>query len=360
VGVMAQPQVTVTVQESAGGCDLVTDCDNDIICVDIVMSVDIPKTLDSYNIWVEYDGTVISREAFGVNNNTPVGDNSCVIANGSQDTDLEGPSFNPDHWRVSGVPGMGFPMVANTPYIVHTICFIILQPAMLNGQQICVGGNVSSLLTTVTFSDASSDTDVPETCMTLGSDFASCTLLPIDLLDFSATRKGSTSVLDWTTTNEINNQGFEVQRSTDLRHFEKIGWVDAKIQLHDIFAYQFIDLNPKHGVNYYRLKQIDFDGRFDYSPIRHVTFEGKHFAVRVTPNPATDFLSVGIQSDALTSKIQLIDVTGNVVKMEKVNGRDSIVRLPLDDLMPGMYTLVVDSGTEKYIEQVVIIDSGLK
>jgi uncharacterized repeat protein (TIGR01451 family) len=177
LGVSAQPQVTLTVQESAGGCDLETDCANDIICVDIVMSVNQAKTLDSYNIWVEYDGSIISREAFGVNNNTPTGDNSCVIANGVQDTDLEGPPFNPDHWRVSGVPGMGFPMMANTPYIVHTICFVILQPNLLEGQPICVGGNVATLLTTVTFTDSSSDTDVPESCMILNNSFSSCTIL---------------------------------------------------------------------------------------------------------------------------------------------------------------------------------------
>lgn len=357
IGVSAQPQVTVTVQESVGGCDLVTDCDNDIICVDIVMSVDIPKTLDSYNIWVEYDGTVISREAFMVNNNTPVGDNSCVIANGSQDTDLEGPSFNPDHWRVSGVPGMGFQMAANTPYIVHTICFMILQPAILNGQQICVGGNVSSLLTTVTFTDASSDTNVPETCMTLSSNFTSCTLLPIEFLDFSARKSEGISLLDWTTSYEMNSDFFEVQRAGDNKAFSTLGKVKSNGNTSTVSAYKFKDEAPLDGKNYYRIKQVDFDGRFMYSPIRSVLFNDEAFAFSVWPNPVSSLLYIRLQNfQAEEGAIKLINSAGQVVLLQSFKNIMLDTKLDISTFQPGLYSLIVETANDLYMERITIVN----
>jgi Secretion system C-terminal sorting domain len=345
-GISAQPQVTVTVQESVGGCDLMTNCEFDTICVDIVMSVDIPKTLDSYNIWVEYDGTVISREGFGVNNNTPVGDNTCVIANGNQDTDLEGPAFNPDHWRVSGVPGSGFPMAANTPYTVHTICFIILQPTVLNGQQVCVGGNVSSLLTTVTFTDASSDTDVPETCMVLDGSFASCSILPVELLDFSAKKAGMTSFLNWSTSTEINSDYFEIQRAREDKEFEAIGIVKAAGNSAFQETYQFIDQKPNRGINYYRLKQFDLDGRFNLSPIRSLNFTESR-EISVYPNPVSNTLYVSLSDEDARNKEQTIfeiyDIYGKL--MYQSESHLQTYKIDVSELQDGSYILSIVNGS---------------
>jgi len=334
------------VQESAGGCGLQTNCPNSVICVDIVMSVDIPKTLDSYNIWVEYDGSVISREAFNSNNNTPIGDNSCVIANGSQDTDLEGPTFNPDHWRVSGVPGNGFSMAANTPYIVHTICFIILQPSLLFGQPICVGGNVSSLLTTVTFTDATSDTNVPETCMVLDGSFNSCSLLPIELLDFSAKKAENTSLLTWTTAMEINNNYFEVQRATEDKVFSTIGKVKGAGNTNDLTAYRFVDYSPDRGTNFYRLIQVDFDGHAVFSPIRSVKFteEGD---VSIYPVPTKDILYVSLNELNLKKNqntyFEIFDTQGRSLMVKQ--SQTTLTKIDVTSLNDGAYFLQVINGS---------------
>lgn len=351
----AQPQVTVIAQESAGGCGLVTDCPNNIICIDIVMTVNQTKTLDSYNVWVEYDGSVISREAFNVNNNTAVGDNTCVIANGVQDTDLEGPSFNPDHWRVAGVPGNGFPMTANVPYTIHTICFVILNPSLLNGQSICVGGNVSSLLTTVTFTDASSDTDVPETCMTLDGSFNSCSLLPIELLSFTAFRADNTSVLDWTTSAEINNKYFEVQRADKDNQFVKIGEVAAAGNSTSPVSYRFIDNSPHKGTNYYRLKQIDFDGHFSYSPTRSVKFTGTE-SITIYPNPVSNLLYVDLPWEINTEenmRYEIFDSEGRLVDAGEIL---SLVQgLDVSALNNGAYILSITGNAITSKEKFIVV-----
>jgi hypothetical protein len=351
----SQPQVTVTVQESIGGCGLVTDCENNIICVDIVMAVDQNKTLDSYNIWVEYDGSVISREAFNVNNNTAVGDNSCVIANGVQDTDLEGPSFNPDHWRVAGVPGNGFPMTANVPVIVHTICFVIMNPTLLNGQSVCVGGNVSSLLTTVTFTDATSDTNVPETCMVLDGSFNSCSLLPIELLSFTAHRANNASVLEWITSAEVNNNYFEIQRSDRNKEFASIGKVEALGNSISPVTYRFLDKSPYPGINYYRLKQVDIDGQFTYSPIRSVNFNDQ-VEFSLYPNPVSDLLYVEITREViedLNARYDILDSEGRLIESGKV--LTAVQGIDVSGYRSGAYILSITSDVVNAKEKFIIV-----
>lgn len=356
IGATAQSQVTVTVQESIGGCGLTTNCDLGTICVDIVMSVDNIDTLDSYNIWVEYNGTIISRDTFGVNNSSPVGDNSCVIANGNADTDLEGPNFNPDHWRVAGVPGMGFPMAANTPYIVHTMCFRIKQPDLLNGQVICVGGNVATLVTSVTFINGTSDTNVPETCMTLGTDFTSCSLLPIVFLDFSAKKQEETSVLDWTTTQEVNSDYYEIQRAGENKQFLPIGKVKSKGDHSSVSAYRFVDETPLEGNNYYRIKQIDFDGRSMNSPVRSLKYDGAPIAFETWPNPTSDILHIQFQNNRINvGEIKLINLTGQVILFQTIQGRMQSTQMDVSTLEPGLYHLVIEADGVTYTDKITVI-----
>ncbi len=353
--VVSQTQATVTVQESAGNCGLMTDCDSNIICVDIVLTLSESKTLDSYNIWVEYNGDVISREAFGVNNNTPVGDNSCVIANGAQDTDLEGPGFNPDHWRVAGVPGNGFPMTANVPAVIHTICFIILQPTSLSGQPICVGGIVNPLLTTVTFTDGTSDVDVPETCMTVDETFTSCSILPVGLMSFDISKSGNTSILNWTTSYEFNSDYFEVQHADKKNVFSAVGRVSSLGDAASLTAYKFVDEFPQEGINYYRLKQVDRDGNFQYSAVRSVVFTGRNFHVGVWPNPSTGLLNLEIQGAGEFVDVKLINSTGQIVFSNVFEAFQHNSRLNIESISPGHYTLVVQSAQEYFSQKIVVI-----
>ena len=181
-------------------------------------------------------------------------------------------------------------------------------------------------------------------------------ILQVKWLTFEASKRGETSLLEWTTVEEFNNKGFDVMRSTDGKNFEKIGWIDAAKVPQTVNRYQFIDEHPRRGVNYYQLKQWDHDGRFDFSPVRTVTFSDRNFAVSVTPNPANEFFFVDIQSEYEHSMIKLIDLTGRVVLTEEVEDRNIIARLPVDGLPAGAYTLMVESGADRFIEQVIIIE----
>ena len=352
----AQPQVTVALQTTAGICLLHTNCDSARICMDIVMTVNINKTLDSYNIWVEYNGDVLSREQLAPNDNSGHGDNTCVLVNGNQDTDLEGPPFSPDHWRVTGVPGSGYAMTANVPKIVHTICFKVLQPGAITGQSVCAGGNVSGLLTTVTFSDGTSDTDVPKACLTLNETVV-CSALPVELLNFDVTKNGHYSQLDWRTSTELNSDYFEIEKAGGDKIFSKVGRVESIGFTTSPTAYQFMDERPYAGTNYYRLKQVDNDGRFEYSPMRSLSFNDRTFNVRAWPNPVEDNLNIEIQGNHEDEPVELklINAEGRIVLHQKIDGFQPYTTLDLNGFDPGIYTLMVESDQNHFVQKIVVV-----
>ena len=101
-------------------------------------------------------------------------------------------------------------------------------------------------------------------------------IVPVELLAFIASVRNSEVQLLWSTASELNNRGFEIERSVnDNKNFVTVGFVDGKGSSTEINYYSFTD-NPKlSGVNqlYYRLKQVDFDGTFSYSDIINVSYD---------------------------------------------------------------------------------------
>jgi hypothetical protein len=335
-------QSTVTLEESDGLCALSTNCTNSTICMDIILSPGVTAQILSYSIWVHYNN---------VTNFHYSSDNSCTVVNGG-DTNLDVLG----HYRVGGASG-SFPVVAGVPVRLHTICFTYTLLTDIDLDVMSVGGGVGSFGSAITYTmPNSNEPNMTEAFFTLNSGDISCLALPVKWLSFDANKKGETSVLDWRTGEEFNNKGFDVLRSRDGQNFEKIGWMDAKAHPEALNNYQFIDQHPFGGVNYYRLEQIDFDGKTDLSPIRTVVFNDHLFSVVVTPNPAKQFFYLDIQSAEDLSHVKLIDITGRVVLEDEVRSNGGQVPVNVDLLSTGTYTLVVTSGIDEYIERVVIMD----
>lgn len=115
------------------------------------------------------------------------------------------------------------------------------------------------------------------------------TPLPITLVDFTANRQGSNDVLvKWSTSMESNNKGFEVQRSTDAAEWTVIGFVAGAGNSQTLNNYQLLDPGLDPGTYYYRLRQIDFDGKFELSKVAQVTIPGLALELMQNyPNPLT-------------------------------------------------------------------------
>ena len=94
--------------------------------------------------------------------------------------------------------------------------------------------------------------------------------IPVELTSFTANVVGSSVVLNWTTATEVNNQGFEIERSSDGVSFNNIGFVPGFGTTTEPKSYSYTDQSVNTGLYYYRLKQIDYDGSFTYSNVAEV------------------------------------------------------------------------------------------
>ncbi len=112
--------------------------------------------------------------------------------------------------------------------------------------------------------------------------------LPITLISFNASAMENQVAIDWSTAQEVNNSFYTIERSRDGQLFEVAGFVEGAGNSNKILEYTYYDTKPLDGISYYRLKQTDFNGEFDYSEVRRVrmNLEGS-FVHTVVPNPVS-------------------------------------------------------------------------
>ena len=149
--------------------------------------------------------------------------------------------------------------------------------------------------------------------------------LPVYLVDFSATPQGNDVMLNWVTSSEINNDRFEILSSNSasgINNFEEIDEVKGMGNSTSLHYYSYLDQRPgKKGTYYYRLRQVDYDGRNILSNIVAVNFKnGKCLnLLGVIPNPYTERTSVQLylsENGNLTERI--LDVFGREIFSEKI------------------------------------------
>ncbi|MGB0432526.1 MAG: hypothetical protein ACPGLV_18765, partial [Bacteroidia bacterium] len=152
------------------------------------------------------------------------------------------------------------------------------------------------------------------------------TVLPVDLTHFQASwlTIGQSAKLDWQTAMEENNSHFEVERSFDGINYETIGRVEGFGTTFETQNYQFIDRleSPSHfgegfrkGQLYYRLKQVDYNGEFEYSKVEVLDFgdNANHLVVRIMPNPVKDYFTILSNLNSEFS-FQLYNANGAILK----------------------------------------------
>lgn len=183
--------------------------------------------------------------------------------------------------------------------------------------------------------------------------------LPVTLLYFTARKATSTSaLLEWKTSQEINSKSFDVERSNDAVRFAKIGTIAAAGNSSTANTYNFTDNNPVKGMNYYRLKQIDVDGKFVYSPARLVVFDGLDAStVKYYPNPTNGILNIEISSINLneSTTINITNASGIVVNQYRVASiSGNKIQIDLSRYAKGTYFIQVRTPTLNSTQRVVL------
>ena len=168
--------------------------------------------------------------------------------------------------------------------------------------------------------------------------------VPIQLLSFKAGLENNQMNLFWQTASETNNQGFDIQKSRDGGSWQTIGFVKGNGTSRDIIEYNYIDKNPYNGINYYRLKQIDFDGVFEYSDVVSVDYQnGDKNDFYFYPNPTEGIIHFSSEKRGV---IRIIDKIGNTIYNNVPNNNT----IDINGYPNGIYTLLyeVDGRAESY------------
>ncbi|QNF32600.1 T9SS type A sorting domain-containing protein [Adhaeribacter swui] len=174
--------------------------------------------------------------------------------------------------------------------------------------------------------------------------------LPVELMAFEVTKKGSTALLTWQTATEQNNQGFAVEISTDARLYKEVGFVESQNSNSSaVQNYTFTHRIGQAGTFYYRLKQTDWNGTTKYFGPKALTFDQVIPALSVYPNPVTSntpALSVLIgSSEPESATITITDVLGKVVYSKNilVGPTHNEVKVDLRNQATGVYIIRVIS-----------------
>lgn len=157
--------------------------------------------------------------------------------------------------------------------------------------------------------------------------------------DVKCTDKGA--LVSWTTATEANSLKFEIQRSTNSNDWKTIDNVAAAGNSNTTRNYQYLDLNG--GVAYYRIRQVDIDGRATYTAIRQTNCTAGQFDVVLYPVPTRDNLTVVIKSGkSVRTELQIMDMSGRTIRRipAQINSGNNTINLDVSRIPAGQYMLV--------------------
>lgn len=184
-------------------------------------------------------------------------------------------------------------------------------------------------------------------------------LLPVELLSFNADTVGSSVMLTWITLSETNTDYFEIQHSMDAIHWTALDQVPASGFSKQAQFYYWNHDNPAKAINYYRIKQVDFDGQFSFFPVVNAQLTS-NLSCKIN-NPIDDKLYLTVQSYnkkdigiAVTAMILSPNGAINVRERLIINEGENNFELNVGHLKSGMYFVKILSGAEQILSEKVI------
>lgn len=190
--------------------------------------------------------------------------------------------------------------------------------------------------------------------------------LPIELISFTAETNDDGILVNWSTATEINNDYFTIERSSDGEYFEELEYIQGAGNSNFTRSYTYMNINPYEGISYYRLKQTDFDGKYEYFNMVAVEYKANNSfsmsAVNLYPNPvnrtSNPFVTIENLMPEKNTSIIIRNMQGiEVYQLNTITNLQGIVRIPIaldNRLSEGIYMIIIVQENEMKTEQLVI------
>lgn len=181
--------------------------------------------------------------------------------------------------------------------------------------------------------------------------------VPVRLLTFNVTKRTNQAELNWSSADEQSFKGYIIQKSANGSDWNDIGFAASK-NVGTSKPYNHIDMYPYIGTNFYRLKMLDLDGRYTYSPVKKLIFEkGEAVSVSVYPNPATDYIRITFNDHCKgVTNLILTDAIGKTIKSTTVLDATigQTTYLPIQHITPGTYYLLIRNESAASVKKIMI------
>ena len=178
-------------------------------------------------------------------------------------------------------------------------------------------------------------------------------VLPVTLVDFRVLPQKNNIALSWETAVEKDNKGFEIQRSDDFNSgFRTIGFIAAQTSKSENKHYQYADNEVVvEKTYYYRLRQLDNDGRENFSEIKAANLKKEGiWDVAISPNPVSDFFRLSIFSKNKENKqIEIVSIDGKIIK--RFETTENEMNIEVESLEQGIYCVKIISEGEQFVKK---------
>ena len=174
--------------------------------------------------------------------------------------------------------------------------------------------------------------------------------LPVELLNFNGTCEEGMVNLVWQTASEFNSSHFDVEKSTDGETWRVLATIPSAGTSNELLTYQTLDNNGTNGSNYYRLRQVDIDGKEKlYDPINVSCVETTVGYFTSYPNPSGNEFQVVVNNKEILGActLNIVDAQGKVIDQRSIEVKDGINMFVISEkLNPGIYFLNITNGTK--------------
>lgn len=178
-------------------------------------------------------------------------------------------------------------------------------------------------------------------------------VLPVELITFQASKTSAGALIKWSTASEVNNQGFSIEKSkTGTTGWREIAFSQGNGTVFERVDYSHLDTENLQGKNYYRLRQIDFDGENELSPSIMIEFEINETTFRLMPNPANDFVTLRFNKP-MSGQLSVYDIAGKLIRQKYTVEAHQLTE-DVSDLSAGAYFITFESNDRQIFNEKLI------